>query len=63
MQRLADLMTRLGPSGAAANAAASVAEEREATVRIERFLARFDHPAGRSAVPVEPACTSASGAA
>lgn len=63
MPWLADLVARLGRSGAAANAAASLAEEREAAVRIERFLIRFDHPAGRSAVPVEPACTRASGAA
>ena len=57
MQWLADLVALLGASGAAASAETSLAEEREAAVRIERFLARFDHPAGRAATPVEPACT------
>ncbi len=57
MQWLADLVAYLGASGASANAAISLSEEREATVRIERFLARFDHPAGRAAIPVEPAFT------
>lgn len=56
MQWLADLVALLGAYGASANAAASLAEEREAAVRVECFLTRFDHPAGRAAVPVEPAC-------
>jgi len=59
MQWLADLVAHLGASGASANAAISLAEEREATIRIERFLARFDHPAGRALIPVEPAADAA----
>ena len=55
MQWLADLVAPLGASGAAVNAASSLTEEREAAARVERFLARFDHPAGQAAVPVEPA--------
>lgn len=57
MQLLTDLVARLGSSGACANASDSLAEEREAALRIERFLARFDHPAGRAGIPVEPAST------
>ncbi len=57
MQWFSDLVARLGSSGACANAASSLVEEREAAVRIERFLARFDHPAGQLGIPVEAAGT------
>ncbi len=57
MQWLADLVAHLGTHGAVANVAGSLADERETAVRVERFLARFDHPAGRAAIPVEPAFT------
>lgn len=54
MQWIADLVARLGSHGAYANASSSLASEREEAVRIERFLVRFDHPAGRDRVPSEP---------
>lgn len=54
MQWLADLIARLGTHGASANASDSLADEREAAAHIERFLARFDHPAGRAHIPAEP---------
>ena len=57
MQWFSDLVARLGTSGACANASRSLAEEREAAVRIERFLTRFDHPAGRAGIPEEPVST------
>ena len=60
MQWLANLVAHLGTSGACANAARSLTEEREVTAQVERFLVRFSHPAGQARVPVEPpagACT------
>lgn len=54
MQWLADLVSLLGPHGAYANASQSLAEEREAAAQVDRFLLRFDHPAGRSRTPLEP---------
>lgn len=54
MQWLADLIARLGTHGAYANASHSLADEREAAAHIERFLTRFDHPAGRAQIPAEP---------
>jgi len=53
MQWLADLVAHLGAHGAYANASRSLAEEREVAARIDRFLVRFDHPAGRARTPVE----------
>ncbi len=55
MQWLADLIARFGPSGAYANASHALTEEQEAAAQVERFLVRFDHPAGRARIPVEPA--------
>ncbi len=55
MQWLANLVAYLGTHGAYANASGSLAEEREVAAQIDRFLVRFDHPAGRSRVPAEPA--------
>ena len=60
MQWLADLVALLGASGAHSNASRSLAEERDAAARVDRFLARFDHPAGRACVPVEPAAGACS---
>jgi len=55
MQWLADLVAHLGSSGAYANASRSLAVERELAAQLDRFLLRFDHPAGRALGPVEPA--------
>lgn len=54
MQWLADLLAHLGTHGAYANASRSLAEEQEAVARLDRFLLRFDHPAGKGLVPMEP---------
>ncbi len=54
MQWLTDLVALLGTSGASANASRSLIEEQEAAARIDRFLLRFDHPAGQARIPVEP---------
>lgn len=53
MQWLADLVALLGTSGAYANASRALAEEREAAAQVDRFLARFAHPAGQAGTPVE----------
>jgi len=55
MQWLADLVAHLGTHGAYTNASSSLAEEREVATQLDRFLVRFDHPAGRSRAPAEPA--------
>jgi len=55
MQWLADLIALVGAHGAYANASRSLAEEREVEGQIDRFLLRFDHPAGRARMPIEPA--------
>jgi hypothetical protein len=60
MQWLADLFALLGTHGAYANASRSLAEEREVAAEIDRFLVRFDHPAGQARMPLElatAACT------
>lgn len=54
MQWLPDLVALLGSHGAYANASRSLADEREAAARLDRFLLRFDHPAGSGRTPVEP---------
>lgn len=59
MQWLPDLLARLGPHGAYANASRSLAEERETVEQLDRFLLRFEHPAGRSRIPVEPPAAGA----
>ena len=55
MQLLADLVARLGAPGAAANAGRSLDEARQAALRVERFLARFDHPAAQADLPRDSA--------
>ncbi len=55
MQWLADLLANLGTSGASSNASRALADEREKAAQLERFLLRFDHPAGRARTPLEPA--------
>lgn len=54
MQWLTDLVALVGTQGAYTNALRSLAEEREVASHMERFLLRFDHPAGQALVPVEP---------
>jgi hypothetical protein len=54
MQWLTDLVALLGTHGAYANASRSLAEEREVAAQLDRFLLRFDHPAGRDRIPAEP---------
>lgn len=54
MQWIADLVALLGNHGAYANASSSLAAEREEAIRIERFLIRFNHPAGRDHMLIEP---------
>jgi hypothetical protein len=55
MQRLADLLARLGTHGAYANASRALADERERAAQVDRFLLRFAHPAGGSRLVQEPA--------
>lgn len=54
MQWLTDLVALLGTDGAFSNASRSLAEEREGAARLDRFLRRFDHPAGSGRLPLEP---------
>lgn len=54
MRWLTDLVAFLGTHGAYTNASRSLAEEREVAAQLERFLIRFDHPAGRSRILAEP---------
>ena len=49
------LVAYLGTSGALANTSRSLAEEGEVAAHVYRFLTRFDHPAGKARIPVEPA--------
>ena len=58
MQWITDLVARLGTHGAYVNVSRSLTEEQESAARIDRFLLRFDHPAGQARAPVEPpGCT------
>jgi len=54
MQWLSDLVALLGTHGSFANASRSLAEERAVAAQLDRFLVSFEHPAGRSRVPLEP---------
>jgi len=60
MQWLTDLVAHLGSHGAYANASRSLAEEREVATQLDRFLLRFDHPAGNGTRPIEPAAADCS---
>ena len=55
MQWLADLLAHLGTAGACANASQTLADEREVSAQLDRFLLRFDHPAGGASTPIEQA--------
>jgi hypothetical protein len=48
-----DVLRSLGNDGARESAGKAVDERRRAEADLERFLARFAHPAGSASVPTE----------